>query len=163
MKIVHSTVLKMNGLFCMSKIEAPKLKYYKYIPYFLLNNTLAGIRHAILTISAILIIPCINLMLFLIIPAFEDYEKYYYPRILLEKIQYLSNKQSYLILGDWGARIYVTYFTLSNFLAPLIALSFYYTKICGKIRRNLQAKKRMLPRFYKIEPTNIGCSSIFKS
>ena len=78
---------------------------------------------------------------------------------------YLSNtnKQSYLILGDWGARIYVTYFTLSNFLAPLIALSFYYTKICGKIRRNLQAKKRMLPRFYKIETTNIGCFSIFKS
>ena len=69
---------------------------------------------------------------------------------------YLSNKQSYLILGDWGARIYVTYFTLSNFLAPLIALSFYYTKICGKIRRNLQAKKRMLPRFYRIETTDIS-------
>ena len=69
---------------------------------------------------------------------------------------YLSNKQPYLILGDWGARIYVTYFTLSNFLAPLIALSFYYTKICGKIRRNLQAKKRMLPRFYSIETTDIS-------
>ena len=69
---------------------------------------------------------------------------------------YLSNKQPYLTLGDWGARIYVTYFTLSNFLAPLIALSFYYTKICGKIRRNLQAKKRMLPRFYSIETTDIS-------
>ena len=46
---------------------------------------------------------------------------------------------------DWGARIFVTWFTLSNFLVPLGALSFYYVKICGKIRRNLKAKKRMLP------------------
>ena len=76
---------------------------------------------------------------------------------------YLSNKQPFLILGDWGARIYVTYFTLSNFLAPLIALSFYYTKICGKIRRNLQAKKRMLPRFYSIETTNILANCLPKN
>ena len=45
----------------------------------------------------------------------------------------------------WGARVYVTWFTLSNFIAPLVALSFYYVKICAKIRRNLRAKKRMLP------------------
>ena len=39
----------------------------------------------------------------------------------------------------------MTWFTLSNFIAPLVALSFYYVKICAKIRRNLRAKKRMLP------------------
>lgn len=39
----------------------------------------------------------------------------------------------------------VTWFTLSNFVAPLVALSFYYVRICSKIRRNLIAKKRMLP------------------
>ena len=50
-----------------------------------------------------------------------------------------------LLTDPWGARIYVTWFTLSNFIAPLVALSFYYVKICSKIRRNLRAKKRMLP------------------
>ena len=49
------------------------------------------------------------------------------------------------ISDDWGARLYVTWFTLTNFIAPLVALSFYYVKICAKIRRNLRAKKRMLP------------------
>ena len=66
----------------------------------------------------------------------------------LHKIHCLYKFRKIMLLGDWGARIYVTWFTVSNFLAPLIALSFYYTKICGKIRRNLQAKKRMLPRIH---------------
>eukprot|EP00093_Oithona_nana_P003628 03628.XXX_115883_116947_1 [CDS] Oithona nana genome sequencing. len=46
---------------------------------------------------------------------------------------------------DWGLRIHVSWFALSNFIVPLFALSFYYVKICTKIRQNLRAKKRMLP------------------
>ena len=58
----------------------------------------------------------------------------------LDPCQYLPPK-----IGDWGLRIHVTWFAVSNFIIPLSALSFYYVKICTKIRRNLRAKKRMLP------------------
>ena len=50
------------------------------------------------------------------------------------------------MIGDWGLRTHVTWFALSNFVIPLVALSYYYVKICNKIRRNLRAKKRMLPQ-----------------
>jgi len=35
----------------------------------------------------------------------------------------------------------VTWFALTSFIIPLIALSFYYARICSKIRDNLRTKK----------------------
>jgi hypothetical protein len=51
-----------------------------------------------------------------------------------------------------GPQIYVTWFALTSFIIPLLALSFYYARICVRIRQNLRSKEMDKERSMK-KPT----------
>ena len=50
---------------------------------------------------------------------------------------------------DGGPQIYVTWFALTSFIIPLLALSFYYARICVRIRQNLRSKEKDKERSMK--------------
>jgi len=58
---------------------------------------------------------------------------------------------SIFFLGG-GPQIYVTWFALTSFIIPLLALSFYYARICVRIRQNLRSKEMDKERSMK-KPT----------
>ncbi|TRY76586.1 hypothetical protein TCAL_00119 [Tigriopus californicus] len=43
----------------------------------------------------------------------------------------------------WVSEIYVTWFAVTSFFIPVMALSFFYVRICGAIRQNLNSKQKV--------------------
>ena len=46
------------------------------------------------------------------------------------------------ILPGWAAKLWVTWFAASSFLAPLSIMSYCYARICAALRANLEARRR---------------------
>ena len=67
-----------------------------------------------------------------------------------------------LIFIGGGPQIYVTWFALTSFIIPLLALSFYYARICVRIRQNLRSKELDKERSMK-KPTTTTTAKTTRS